>query len=295
MIENLISDLPWSLLAVGMALCLLTLFVGHIFQCCDDLPAIDRRIGLGALVLAACVAMVFTKMQTVYLPVVVFFIHMIIMQHKRLKAHIFNIRDYGPDVLVLLCYFLLVFALQVWVNYRGKGEWAIGYIDNYAYISQINLMYAKGIETRFLELEKSFYGFEPTLKPYHYFESWPAVFAKWLSGSLGYLVYHLFLIPYLAAIMLYQNFRILYRHFNKNIWFSAIIPLAVFSTLRYVMLDEWLFHWLSKSGHQYDVSRFVFFSELWKLALFFIYVWHENARGGHIYHTTDVLCIQKSK
>ena len=102
-------------------------------------------------------------------------------------------------------------------------------------------MTLSGVETVFAETENVQYGVATVVRPYHYFEFWLAVGGKLISRQSGLLVYTLFLIPLLGAILLFQAYLFCHSRIKTNWFLSFLAPILIFFTLRYSYLDEWLF------------------------------------------------------
>jgi hypothetical protein len=262
-IISIISELPWILLPVGLLLLTASWWLGRLVSFLLNDEAFDQHIAIGTVLMTACTAAVFTRFKTIFLLVVLSGLLLMWFRRNAFKKEVLFVkRPHFKELAILFSYFCIFFLLQAFINYRGASHWAVNYIDNYAYIAQINWMYSDGLETRYLEFEKSRYGFEAFLKPYHYFENWPAVLAKAISGQLGYFVFNLFLIPFLSAILLFQNRQLLLKHFKVLPMYAFLVPLAVFTTLRFTLVDEWVFDILRSIGIQTAYSKFIFFQNL---------------------------------
>ena len=254
-------QLPWSLILAGFVILLLTWIIGKFLSLfLSDEPAFDGHIGLGALVLSTLIAIAITKFKTVFAVVLPLFLLLILIKRKKIDR-IYSVfsHEIVKDIAILSGFFIFIFLLQANILYVEPDDWAVNYIDNYSYIFQINFMLPAGLETKSYELEKLHYGFDATPKPYHYFEMWPAILAKILTGKSGYFIFNLFLIPYLAAILLFQNLKILRNKYGISLLQSVCISVLVFTTLRFVFIDDWVFDALKHFGLGQTYSKFVFF------------------------------------
>jgi|GEM_PF-5792155 hypothetical protein len=220
----------------------------------------DGNIALGAMLISSLSAVLFTGMKTILLPVVLIFILFLVIHRSRIhNSKLMSGLQTWKDNVVLWTYFSIVFLLQYTINHRNPGEWEVGYPDNYVYITQINQLFSMKIEASSFELEKMNFGQQIFPQPYHYFEFWPAVLFKFITGKLSYLIFTLFLIPWLASIVLFQANRILIVKYNIKRYSALLIPILVFSTLRFVVFDDYIFHALKKTGINSDYFKFVFF------------------------------------
>ncbi len=225
----------------------------------------DNGVSLGLFFLSSVVGILYTKGSSIYIFPVILFIWFFIA--KKEKNYFYLSKDIITNSGIVLLYFIYFFFLQYFVFYRSGDELSKAYADVYAYVSQINLMEEFGKETIFTELEKQKFGFSSSFKPYHYFEFWIAIGSRFILGSRTFFVYTFFLIPLLGSILIFQAFTVLRTIFRVRLSISFLIPLLVFTTLRYSYLDEWLFSFL---GQFFEVKR-----EILKAAFFQNYgVWH---------------------
>ena len=211
----------------------------------NEKTASGYRITIGIFLMSAIVGTIYSYGGSVYTIPLLAFLGFAVYKRSRLNATNLSLsRNEKIEIGILLAYFTCVFALQYFIFYLGSNEWAKSYADNYAYISQINLMNQTHKESGFQELEKLTYGFKAESRPYHFFEFWIALAGKLISGQNGYLTYTIFLISTLGSILLFQAYSFAGTWLTKDQILRFLLPILIFSTLRYSYLDEWIFTFL---------------------------------------------------
>jgi hypothetical protein len=153
---------------------------------------------------------------------------------------------------VLFCLSLLCFTDM------GTPKFKV-YNDVYAYLSEISLLKHFGIETNFIELENKYFGENMGIFPYHFLDFWPCALISKLSTVRLFLIYHLFLIPFLGSIILFGAFNFL-RNTSGRIFVSFFGALALLLTLRFSVLDELIFEGMKLLGlENLKIYKAVFF------------------------------------
>jgi hypothetical protein len=183
------------------------------------------------------------------------FIIYLIFRKQKLKFSPFswaNFLIFSGFYTILFCLSLLCFSDL------GNPKFKV-YNDVYAYLSEMSLLKEYGIETNFIELENKYFGQDMGVMPYHFLDFWPCVLISKLSTVRLFIIYHLFLIPFLGSIILFGAYSFL-RSKSGRIIISLLGTLALLFTLRFSVLDELIFEGMKLLGMEnLKIYKAVFF------------------------------------
>jgi hypothetical protein len=142
--------------------------------------------------------------------------------------------------IVSILYFILFSVLFLFIFFPSDGHFVMAYPDVYAYINQINLMENLGKETFFSELENGVFGQFVNIRPYHYFEFWICILFKKITGLNSYFVYSAFLPSFFASVFFNLIFSFISEKKSGIISSTLIfiLPMAIFTTCRFIVLDD---------------------------------------------------------
>jgi hypothetical protein len=190
---------------------------------------------ISILFITSVIGTIFTKGQTIYLPIFFILTYFIFVKFK--LTIIYNLNFINSDLIIFIFYFILIFGIQWYFLHNPLGGFFNNYPDAYIYMNQISLLDKWSIEAPAVELEKLEFGFQSFQKPYHYLEFWPAVLIHRISYFNSFQIYNFWMIPFFGSILIYQAYIYLKNRFS-NIFLLITLPLAVYFTLRYNYFDE---------------------------------------------------------
>ncbi len=192
---------------------------------------------MGYLSLSTVFSCFFFSFQTIFSAVLVLLLILLWPQRRNLMLDI-KVPYFGTQALVFS--FLFFFRLSFMADWENES-WKAMFKDDYFYAANLSAIFHTQTESRLNEITLMNLGLGNIYQIYHFFTFSIGIFLKLITQAQSYFIFNFFIIPFFQLFAFCGLFSA--GLFLKASPFRAsLIAMFVLSSLRYSLIDDFIFH-----------------------------------------------------